>query len=469
MRRWPLLFLLWVFSIAGMHANAQERGAFTITPTDADSEVTLYARSSELVIGIDDYSGGWPRLSNAVNDAKAVASELEQRGFAVQLVIDPDSAQLRQAVEQFVFEKGEDPEARLFIWFAGHGHTVDGEGYLVPAGAPGPQEGWRFRKAALSLRSFGRYMREVRSKHVLAVFDACFAGTVFTSARSRPPVAITRATTQPVRQFVSSGEADQVVSDDGTFRKLFVDALNGLEPNADANRDGYITGSELGLFLSDRVTTLSNGTQTPRYGKLNALRLDRGDFVFSVEPGQGQATAPETTTMATPGVTPDAAAWKVIQNSDSEAVLQAFIDEFPNSIYAKFASAKLSEMRQAAKVPEPADAGVEDLFIGALDGTYVNAESYNRIDADADKQSVVLSSGNCNVYGRLEQRGKHWVVVATSTDGICEFLREIPVNDAIAQIFPARGKMANSGRVLEFHVQHNAFAVKHFSGAYVFE
>ena len=57
-------------------------------------------------------------------------------GFDVTEVINPKSADLRKALEDFVFEKGQDTSARLFIWFAGHGHTIDGEGYLAGAGAP---------------------------------------------------------------------------------------------------------------------------------------------------------------------------------------------------------------------------------------------------------------------------------------------------------------------------------------------
>ncbi len=474
MRIWLVLLLLLGVAAIGPASAAQERGAFTITPTDSDGRYTLYTRSHALVIGIDDYSNGWPRLSNAVNDAKAVAAELEQRGFGVHLVIDPDSDTLRQAIEQFVFESGSDPQARLFIWFAGHGHTVDGEGYLVPAGAPGPDEGWRFRKAALSLRSFGRYMREVRSKHVLAVFDSCFAGTIFNTARSRPSPTIDLATTQPVRQFVSSGEAEQTVSDDGTFRKLFIDALNGLEPNADANRDGYVTGSELGLFLSDKVTTLTNGTQTPRYGKLNALKLDRGDFVFSIvrdRPRVKSTDPSKSAPPAAPGATPDESAWKAIQDTDSEAVLRAFIDEFPNSIYAKFARARLAEMQRAAKAPDPADTEPDEEapFIGALDGTYAGDKVSFRIDADAGRESVTFSAGNCSVTGKLDQREDHWVVVATGTDGICAFLREISTNEEIARIFPTPRQMANSGRVLAFQVQHIAYALNDFSGSYALE
>ena len=73
------------------------------------------------------------------------------------------------------------------------------------------------------------------------------------------------------------------------FRKLFLDVLAGKEP--DANHDGYVTGTELGLFLHQKMTNLTNNRQTPRYGKLNALGYDRGDFVFQV----GKPDVPSTT------------------------------------------------------------------------------------------------------------------------------------------------------------------------------
>ena len=151
----------------------------------------------------------------------------------------------------------------------------------MPADAPRPERAARFKLKALPLRSFGTYVRQAEAKHAYAVFDACFAGTVFDSQRALPPVAITRATTLPVRQFLTSGDAGQTVSDDGTFRELFIRALRG-EERADANGDGYVTASEIGLFLGARVTNLTRARQTPRYGKLRDKGYDRGDFVFAV-------------------------------------------------------------------------------------------------------------------------------------------------------------------------------------------
>ena len=47
----------------------------------------------------------------------------------------------------------------------------------------------------------------------------------------------------------------------------FLFALFWEEP-ADANSDGYLTASEIGMYLGDRVTNLTESAQTPRYGKL---------------------------------------------------------------------------------------------------------------------------------------------------------------------------------------------------------
>ncbi len=264
---------------------------FDSASAPVEDSVRLYGESKALVIGIDDYNQGWPRLSNAVRDARLVAEALERNGFEVDVKTDLDSRDLESALKEFFLLEGEAEDARLFVWFAGHGHTMDGEGYLIPSDAPHPDAGARFKLKALSMRRFGEWVRGANAKHALAVFDSCFSGTIFKSGRSTPPAAVTRATTLPVRQFLTSGDADQEVLDDGRFRKLFVRAINGEEP-ADLNRDGYLTGSELGMYLTDRLTNLSESRQTPRYGKLLDEDYDRGDFVFLLAGGDAVVERP---------------------------------------------------------------------------------------------------------------------------------------------------------------------------------
>ncbi len=310
-------------------------------------EVQLYGNSHALVIGIDDYTNGWPRLSMAVKDAQLVAAALKKKGFDVTLVLNAKAVELNRAFEEFFLLKGEDPDARLFVWYAGHGHSERGEGFLVPADAPTPAKRGQFRLKSLALRRVGEFVRLAESKHAFAIFDSCFSGTVFESARALPPSAVTRATTLPVRQFLTSGDAGQTVSDDGTFRELFIRALDG-EERADANGDGYVTASEMGLFLTDRVTNLTQSKQTPRYGKLRDKDWDRGDFVFSLpevekpKPKQvATATRAADTGAAAARLQQETVFWESIKDSGDPSAYKAYLEAFPGGTFAPLARVKL--------------------------------------------------------------------------------------------------------------------------------
>ena len=172
------------------------------------------------MIGIDRYNAGWPVLRNAVKDAKLVAESLEKRGINVASKLNADPALLEKTLKEFFVLKGQKPELRHFVWFAGYGHTENGEGYLVSVDALPPRK-------FVSLRRFSDFLRLAESKHAFAVFASCFAGTVLDSTRVLPPAAITRATLLPVRQFLTSGDAGPTVSDNGVFRKLFSSAFDG--------------------------------------------------------------------------------------------------------------------------------------------------------------------------------------------------------------------------------------------------
>ncbi len=360
---WRGLFLAAFFltSWSGVAAAAETDSAVYVELQDdgdgASSERwKLYGASHALVIGIDEYSGGWPRLSNAVRDAEAVAAELEARGFEVTTLLNPAGDKLRSELRNFFALKGADPDARLFVWFAGHGYTEFGEGYLVPSDAPDPSDPL-FRAIALHMGDVGSMVRIARSKHVYAVFDSCFAGTIFNASRARPPAAITRAVTEPVRQFLTSGDADQEVSDNGSFRKLFLKALNGNE-HADANDDGYLTGTELSLYLEDRIINLTNSAQTPRSGKLRDQRFDQGDFVFLL-PGKAEelkiaAAEPEpvadsnAATRALPAVDRDLAVelafWDAIKASDSVGDYRAYLTAYPEGQFAILAETRIAQL-----------------------------------------------------------------------------------------------------------------------------
>ncbi|MDP6390785.1 MAG: caspase family protein [Alphaproteobacteria bacterium] len=372
----------------------------------AAGEAELYGASHALVIGIDNYNAGWPRLSMAVNDAKLIAAELEKRGFDVTLETDLGTVALRRTLHEFFVVKGADPKARLFVWFAGHGYTEDGEGYLVPADAPRPETGTEFRLKALPMRDFGTFVRLARSKHALTVFDACFAGTVFDSQRSMPPPAVTRATTLPVRQFLTSGDAGQTVSDDGAFRELFIRALNG-EERADANGDGYVTGTEIGLFLGDRMTNLTRARQTPRYGKLRDKDYDRGDFVFALPSAPAPVIVPQTVVDAA-----EVAFWQSIEDSTDPADFEDYLRRFPNGTFASLAGRKLARLRgeqQTAAITQP---GFELVPMNTVMVTTTVSNVRAGPSKDARKLTTLVSRTRVDVTGKATSPHGEWYRIA---------------------------------------------------------
>ena len=270
-------------------AAAQERGIVPVLIKDkSGNQVGLYKGSYALVIGVSNYGEHWPTLKGVRDDVRVVSETLNSQGFKVLLVKNPNYSELISKMNTFIRDYGFDPQNRLLFYFAGHGYThkpsyasndpEEWMGYFLASNSPDPKYSHaEFVDNALSMQRIEELALKIESKHVLFVFDSCFSGSIFSIVRSTPGDIIQR-TAKHVRQFITSGSADETVPDVSIFRKQFVSAIDG---EADRNRDGYVTGSELGMFLEETVINLSRSTQTPQYGKLRHRRLNKGDFVFS--------------------------------------------------------------------------------------------------------------------------------------------------------------------------------------------
>lgn len=247
----------------------------------------LYGESHALVIGASNYRAGWSRLPGVAQDARAVSELLRQLGFQVTVVNDPTRDQLDAALRSFAAGPGQRADNRLLVYFAGHGYTLTTNagsrlGYIVPVDAPRPDTNpGGFRLLGYSMENVEVIARQMEARHVLFLFDSCFSGTIFRS-RSGVPDSISDKTSRPVRQFITAGDADQQVPDESIFRRQLEAALR--EGAADLNHDGYVTGTELGVFLEDTVTNYTRKSQTPRWGKIRDPDLDKGDFVFALQP-----------------------------------------------------------------------------------------------------------------------------------------------------------------------------------------
>ena len=267
---------------------AQDRGLKVVARLPSGQEMALYDGSHAVVIGVSEYDH-WPDLPATRRDTDEVSAVLRSRGFKVKTVNNPDSQRLNNALEDLEFRQGVERD-RLLFYFAGHGDTetlAGGEelGYIVPCDAPLQSTDPRgFVEKAISMQRIEECVKRMRFKHALFVFDSCFSGSIFTLQREAPKN-ISEKCARPVRQFITAGGSGETVPDESVFRVALLDALEG---DGDLTGDGYITGTELGLYLGEKVVEYSDGTQHPQAGKLRHPKLDKGDFVFVVSP----ATAP---------------------------------------------------------------------------------------------------------------------------------------------------------------------------------
>jgi len=306
-----------------------------------------------LVVGVGEYVNGWEMLPNAVKDAEDVARMLGDLGWDVDLVKNPKGQELNLKLNELIVETAGDSDKGVLVWFSGHGHTqgkADGTplGYLVPADAPDPdRDPAGFISTAIDMDRILSVSNQIRAKHVLMIFDSCFSGTLFATTRSAGPSRyIQRKVAKPVRQFITAGQADEEVPDHSVFHRTFLAGIE--EGEADLNEDSYITGTELGSYLAEKVTNYSGGAQNPVFGKIQNPSLDKGDFVFAL-------AAP--TSELEPGLTLrsnhvdkrviELEVWREIKGTEDPTLYEQFLRQFPEGVFSGLAKHRLNQMEDS--------------------------------------------------------------------------------------------------------------------------
>ena len=268
--------------------------------TKTNQEVTLYQDYQAVVIGVGEYKH-LPRLAGAVRDAKEVSARLKALGFSVRLHLNPTSNQLKNILNSLPYSIGRKEDRALLIYYAGHGETetyADGTklGYITASDCPVLSHNPAgFAVKSVSMEAIESLAKKIKSRHVLMAFDSCFSGALFNLARATPRD-ISEKVSRPVRLFVTAGNEDEEVPDQSVFKTVFLDGISG---EADYDRDGYVTGSELGMYLQKGVVNYTRGAQHPQFGKIRNPRLDKGDFVF-VLPKPAQPAPVQTANLAPP-------------------------------------------------------------------------------------------------------------------------------------------------------------------------
>jgi len=277
-----IIYNIYILSIILTLLLSEPSKASIVVTTIEGQELLLYENSYALVVGNSDYEN-FIRLPGAKDDAKEVAIALKRKGFNVELALNLTQEKFDTLFSDFAFNRGNKKNTRMLFYYAGHGATLPmaGDqtmGYLVMVDTPKPdRDRADFVTKSIDMQYMVTKSQQMLARHVLYMFDSCFSGTILNFRAEVKPQIINHRIQLPVRQFITAGSAEEKVPDKSYFKQVFLDLIEGRveEPF----KDGYITGQELGFYLSSQVPYYFE-YQHPQFGKIKNPKLDKGDFLF---------------------------------------------------------------------------------------------------------------------------------------------------------------------------------------------
>ncbi|HEY9852946.1 MAG TPA: ABC transporter substrate-binding protein [Leptolyngbyaceae cyanobacterium] len=281
-----------------------------------------FQRNIAIIIGINDYNNGVPRLETAVPDAKELARIMQgQYQYEVHLLLDRDATgkKLEELIKcfnnkqiPFGKERGINQDDRILLYFAGHGIAFDAKekqegpvGYLIPQDATDNPDSY------LKMQDFHNALLELPCRHLLVILDCCFSGAFYWSSINRDVVPKVKIYKQVYDhyikyrawQVITSTSDKQTAVDLSSRGKISIDSkvhspfakhlFDALNKAADLDNDGIITANDLFNYLRKQVAieTEEYKAQTPG---ICPLKLhENGEYVFLLESESNLENAPE--------------------------------------------------------------------------------------------------------------------------------------------------------------------------------
>ncbi len=280
-------------------------------------------RRLALVIGNDAYSY-LPRLGNAVHDARAMRSVLEELGFEVELVIDAGAADIRRAVSAFADRLA--PRDVALFYYSGHGLQIEGENFLIPVDFEAADEidarfaSYPADQALQTLESSGAALN-------ILILDACRDNPFTRSSSSPRGLAIMNAGRGTLIAFATGPgrTASDGLEGNGLFTRHLIDKLRtpGLSIDQVFNQ------------VALAVDIASGGQQTPW-----VVKSLMGDFYFRA-PAGGKGD----------GGIVERAFWDSVKDSHDAEELRAYLKAYPQGRFVRVARIRLRDFDAAGASP----------------------------------------------------------------------------------------------------------------------
>jgi uncharacterized caspase-like protein len=155
----------------GAHAALNMRALDAAKASAAESSVDTSKKASRiaLVIGNGHYPDANAPMSQPINDARALTSELRRDGFDVDVIEDASKDDITRAVARLRAKVR--PDSVVMLFYGGYGIQVGSESYMIPVDATIWKES-DVRHNGVSIESVLEVMKEQGACAKVVVIDA---------------------------------------------------------------------------------------------------------------------------------------------------------------------------------------------------------------------------------------------------------------------------------------------------------
>ncbi|MGI9420784.1 MAG: caspase family protein [Geminicoccaceae bacterium] len=357
-----------------------------------------FAKSYALVVGINDYTGGYRSLPTADDPTRMRDFLLNEAGFDYVHVLTNGKATARRVRELMVdvFPEMVGSKDRFLFYWSGHGdqrqNALGGQIGYLPLAASSPGQ----FSSMISMGDIRRWDELLNAHQVLFLLDACFSGLAGSTSQSELSELSIEQLMRSSHHLVTAGTGgEETIASDRWGGSIFTDSVLAAargaadSSTADDVADGVVSLHELIDYVQRRVAREKNaagwsGRITPQ---MRDLRGSNGQFFFlsndhKIAERRDETTPADATWVFKGGVpyveepepvavasSPgpsgiDTQVWREIDGSQDEDKLEVFVETFPNSPWVPFAERQLERLREAgqaaafvakpAVAPEPA-------------------------------------------------------------------------------------------------------------------
>jgi len=232
-----------------------------------------------LIIGIDNYSGEWAKLKNAVSDAKAIENMLKTKyNLSSFRTLYNETATRDNIIKEFEWLlKNAKVNDNVLIYYSGHGEFKQelNKGYWVPSDAITSST-----SNFISNNDIQTFLGGIKSKHTLLIADACFSGDIFRGKTMTVPYENTekyynKVYNLPSRKAISSGGIEPVMDGGKDGHSIFA---YYLLKSLGTNNNKYFDASQ--LFESIKIPIVNNSEQSPNFQPIKDAGDEGGQFIF---------------------------------------------------------------------------------------------------------------------------------------------------------------------------------------------